>query len=333
MKIELSEYMAQKGVMRNWAERVVARKTDRNIELSEEELEISEAVNEFSKNIAMSGVGDVALSQFLVKVIEPEITDVPSEIISRLFTEGDMAEFDDLGIVASAKNTLVARESAARTGNVDKSYIDFTRGTKMSKHLQLETEIKMSDLRRDGALSIAELTLFALDAFELAKFKIIMNHIDSLVQSGGAAYFECAGALTQEGVDGFAGYIEDYGNNGVMVGLTTTLRGIKNMPGYDKFMTEGMKEKLYSASIIDKYNGVDIVTFNAAKKLGDGSLVLPEKKIYGIADKIGMANMRGALRVLQTPDNNREVISLKFTGYEFVYAITDVEKICKLVIK
>lgn len=43
-------------------------------------------------------------------------------------------------------------------------------------------------------------------------------------------------------------------------------------------------------------------------------------------------DMRGDLRVLQTSDNNREVISLKFTGYEFVYVITHPERICKLAI-
>lgn len=325
-KIELSEYMAQKGTMRNWAEKVVAK-----MELSEEEKQISEAVNEFAKNIAISGLGSVELSQFLVKVIEPEIADTPSEILARLFNEGTMGEFDELGIVASPKNTLVARE-AAKGGNVKKSYIDFTRGTRGSKHLQIETEIRMSDLRRDGALTIAQLTIFAIEAFELAKFKAVFNHIDSLVQNGGNNFFECAGALTKEAMDNFAGYIEDNGTNGVMIGLSTTLRGIKNMQGYDKFLSESMKDKLYAGSILDMYNGVYIASFNASKKLGDGSLVLPEKTIYGISDKIGEMLMRGNLRVLQTPDNNREVISLKFTGYEFVYAITHIDKISKLII-
>lgn len=331
--MELSEYMGQKGVMRTWAENVVLHSKDKSIELSEEEKEISKAVNDFAANISVSGLGDAALSQFLVKVVDQEVAEVPSELIGRLFTEGSIGEFDDIGVVASPKNTLIARESAARTGNVKKSYIDFTRGTKFSKHLQIETELRMSDLRRDGALTIAQLTLFAIEAFELKKFNLVFNSIDSLITPGGENYFSCAGKLTQEGMDDFAGYIEDNGNNGVIVGLTTTLRQIKNMAGYDKFLSESMKDKLYNASILEKFNAVDILKFNAAKKLGDGSLVLPEKRLYGISDAIGAMYTRGALRVLQTPDNNREVISLKFTGYEFVYTITNPEKISKLIIE
>lgn len=333
MNIELSEYMKQKGVMRSWAENVVLHSKDKSIELSQEEQEISKAVDDFAGNISISGVGDPALSQFLVKIVEQEVADVPSELISKIFTEGSIGEFDDIGIVASPKNTLIARETAARTGNTKKSYIDFTRGTKFSKHLQIETEIRMSDLRRDGALTIAQLTLFAIEAFELKKFNLMFGSIDSLVTEGGENYFPCTGELTQEGMDAFAGYIEDNGNNGVMVGLSNVLRRIKNMSGYDKFLSETMKDKLYNASILEKFNSVDILSFNAAKKLGDGSLVLPERKIYGISDAIGSMETRGALRVLQTPDNNREVISLKFTGYEFVYTITNPEKISKLVIE
>lgn len=332
MNMELAQYMKQDKAMINWAEKVVARSKDKKIELSTEEVEISNEVNKFAREIADSGVANIALSQFLTKVLENEVYNAPSEILDAIFSQGEMGEFDDIGLVGSPKNTLIARESAPRTGNVDKSYVDFTRGTKQSKHLQLETEVKMSDLRRDGALTIAQITVFAMDAFENAKFKFIFNTVDNLIASGGGNYFEVAGKLTQEAMDNFAGYVEDYGNNGVIVGLTTTLRPIKSMVGYDSFMSEEMKNKLYSASILDQYNGINLGSIKVSQKMGDGSTLLPANKLYGLGGHIGFLNMKGALRVLQTVDNNREVIELKFTGFEFVYAITNPEKIAKLAI-
>lgn len=332
MHMELAEYMKQYRAMRTWAEKVVARSKDKSIELSEEEVNISAEVDKFAKEISMSGLGNVALSQFLTKVLEEEVYNAPSELLDIILDQGEIGEFDDIGLVGSPKNTLIARESAPRTGNVDKSFIDFTRGTKFSKHLQIETEIRMSDLRRDGALTIAQLTVFAIDAFENARFKFVFGSIDDLITSGGGNYFEAAGRLTKDAMDGFAGYVEDYGTNGVIVGLSTTLRPIKNMDGYDKFMSEEMKNKLYTASILNQYNGINLGSIKASQKMGDGTTLLPSNKLYGLADKIGFMNMKGALRVLQTPDNNREVIELKFTGYEFIYAFTNLEKIAKLAI-
>lgn len=328
MAIELSEYMAQQGTMRTWAEKVVAK-----IELSEEEKEISKAVNDFAKEVAVSGVGSVALSQFLIKVVEPEVYNEPSEILSMMFRESSVGEFDEIGILQSPKNTLIARESAARTGNVDRSYVDFTIGNRISKHLQIETEIRQSDLRRDGALTIAQLTLFAIDAFNNAKFNIVFNHIMSLIASGRENYFEVTGALTKDAMDKFAGYLEDYGTAPLMIGLSTMLRGIKDMSGYDKFMSEKMKDKLYAASILEMYNGVNIASIKASQKLGNGSPIFPDKLLLGVGGQIGEMVTRGQMRVLQTPDNQNETIALKFTGFEFIFAITNLEKIAKLVSK
>ncbi|MGL5646833.1 MAG: hypothetical protein ACRDDY_03195, partial [Clostridium sp.] len=299
------------------------------VELSEEQKEISKAVNEFAQSIYKTGTVNTELSQFLIKVIEPEVANAPSEILSMLFNEGEIGEFDEQGVYASPKNTLVARASAARTGNVDKSYIDFTRGNKFTEHLQIETEIKMSDLRRDGALTIAQLVVYAIDAFNNKKFNLIFDHVDGLIQ-GGDQLITSAGTLTQEAMDKFAGYLEDRGNAPVIVGLSTVLRGIKNMSGYENFMSENMKDKLYAASILEMYNGVNLASVKAGVKLGDGSSILPEGRLFGIADKIGDVSMKGELRALQTVDNNREVIELKFTGFEFTCVITDIEKLAEL---
>ena len=54
--------------------------------------------------------------------------------------------------------------------------------------------------------------------------------------------------------------------------------------------------------------------------------------MFGIAGKIGTICDRGELRVLETMDNNKEKVSLKFTGYEYGYKITNPEKVGKITI-
>ena len=59
---------------------------------------------------------------------------------------------------------------------------------------------------------------------------------------------------------------------------------------------------------------------SAAEKLGDGSLMIPDKRMFGIAGKIGTLDMKGSTRVYETPDNNDEKYHIKVTGFEFSYA-------------
>ena len=326
--IALSEAMKQRGRMYEWSEKVVKNKV-----LTEEDIAISEAVDAFAKKIGTTGVPEIALSQFLVKVIEPEVYNAPSELLDLMFTQDSIGEFDDIGIVKNPVNKLLAQESAPRTGNVDKSYIDFTRGTKESVHLQVETEIKMSDLRQNGVKTIALLTQYAIEALNNKKFYHIFNTVDGLVTSPSPNGLETSGSLTMNIMDDFSGYLTDNGINPIMIGLSSDLRGIKHMQGFENFLSDNMKSALNMNSVMSLYNGVKIASVKAGQKLADGKTLLPQKKIFGFCDKIGQMYMRGGLRVLQTPDNNREVISLKFTGFEFVYVITDLDKMAKLTIK
>lgn len=327
-KIELSaEVLSQKGVMREWATNVVNRKS-----LTDEQVAISEAVNDFAKNIYKTGIVTQELSQFIMTVLEPELEETPSELLSALFEEGNIQEFDEEGVYTSPKNTLMVRLSAARTGNVDKSYLDFTKGTKFSRHLQIETELPMSDLRRDGAMAIATYTLYALEAFENAKFRMIFAHIDSLI-AGGDQLFTCAGTLTQEAMDAFAGYLEDRGGeNSAITGLTTTLRGIRKMNGYHDWNSEEMKNSYYSkGSILPKFNGVNVAPVKPNMDNKDkNAQPLPEDSLYGIAGKIGKLSMKGELVVRPIYDEKREVIELKFSGYELSCVITKPENCAKV---
>lgn len=332
MNIELSEVMNEKGKMINWAKNVVNKK-----QLSEEEVAISEAVNKFAEDIANTGATDRALSEYLIRIVEEEVYNEPSELLDIMFNQGEIGEFDDYLSVGTYKNNLMAYESSIRGGSVDKSYVDFKKSEMKNIALQIETEIRYDDLRRNGALTIAQLTLYAVESMQNKKFKAIFEYINSLLTSSDPNVFDATGGLTVQAMDDFAGYVEDYttgvNDSSLIVGLTSTLRGVKNMANYDKYLSDNMKEELNMGSnILNYYGGVKLASIKTGKKLADGSPLLPEKTMYGFSGKIGKCDTRGELRVLQTPNNGKEVLGIKFTGYEFVFSVDYKEKISKLTI-
>lgn len=327
MAIELSNVIQEKGRLFDWADKVV-----RKVELSEEDKSISQAVDVWAKKIGNGEQSAYELSQFITKIVEPEVYNPDSEILSAMFTQGSMGEFDSVNVVESPKNNLLVHESAARSGNVDKSYIDFSRGQSFRTHLQLETEIRMSDLRQNGYKSIANLTNMAIESLNNKKFNSIFNNIDTIITVPSAQGFQVTGGLNMAVMDEATGYLVDRGTNPILLGLSTDLRGINRMDGYETFYSENMKNALNMNSTLALYNGVKLGSVNASHLLADGSTLLPKKKLFGIADTIGEMTTIGSLRTLQTPDNSREVIGLKFTGFEFMYTIIRPEKICKVVI-
>lgn len=330
MNVELSQYIKEKGTMVEWASNVVAKK-----DLTPEQIEISEAVNKFALDIANSGLGSVELSAYLQRVVEEEIYNEPSELLDTMFNQGSIGEFDDYGSVGTYKNNLLAHEVSERGGSVDKSYVDFSRSTLVHTNLQVETELRYDELRRNGALTIAQLTLWAIEAMQNKKFQSIFSHVGTLLTSGDNV-FDATGGLTVQLMDDFAGYVTDNSSTGqqLITGLSTDLRDIKNMPGYTDFLSENMKSQLnMGTGILSVYNSVPLASISAGKKLANGETLIPAKTIFGFADKIGQCDMRGQLRVLQTPNNAKEIIELKFTGYEFIYAIDHIEKIAKIVVK
>lgn len=334
MNIELSNYVTEKGKMVEWAEAVVKAKGGKN-ELTPEQITISESVNKFALEIANSGIGNIALSEYLQRVIQEEIYNEPSELLDTMFNQGSIGEFDDYGSVGAWKNYMLAHEVSERGGSVDKSYVDFNRFHMVHTNLQIESELRYDELRRNGALTIAQLTIDAIEALQNKKFQSIFTNINALLVSG-ANVFDATGGLTVQLMDDFAGYVTDHSATGqqLITGLSTDLRDIKNMPGYDAFLSNEMKSALnMGTGVLTTYAGVPLAQVSAGKLLADKSTLIPAKTIYGFADKIGQCDMRGQLRVLQTPNNAKELIELKFTGFEFIYAIDKIEKIAKIVVK
>lgn len=331
MAIELANVMKEEDRMYNWVNKVVYKPN----EMSDEDKEISQAVDEWAKemgNYGESSENNKSIANFITKVIEPEIHNYDeSLILQRLFDEQDIGEFDDVDLMYAPKNTLVAYDSS-KAANVDKSYIDFSRGTTFKNHLQVETEIRYADLRRNGYRSIARISNYAVEALSNKRFVTVFDAITNMLTGLSDQSFSATGSVDIGAMENAAGYVFDRGDTPILIGLSTQMRKISTMDGYQAYLSDDMKNALNMKSSLGKFEGVDLVSVNASSKTGDGHTLLPTNRIFGIADKIGGFSMIGDMRTYITADNNYEKFNLKFTGYEFMFNIIKPDKICQIII-
>ena len=324
---EIASLMNEKSRMFDWAQKIEAK-----MNLSAEDKEISQVVDAWAKKIGDTGSdSNNEISQYIIKTVSPEVYDVPDTLLDAMFDRGSIGEFDDEKINTTAKNTLVTYD-AAKGGNVNKSYIDITPTTFTWKHKQVETEISYTDLRRNGFKTVANLTVFAKEALQNKMFFDIFNAVDTVL-AGGDQLINVAGTVpTVAAMDELALYIIDRGENPFTVSLSKYAQAIAKMSGYATFMSENMKEEYNRYGLTKFYGGCLIGSISGAKKTGDDLQLLPDKRVFGIAGKIGYLDMKGDLRVYETPDNNKEKMNLKITGFEFGYSIHRPEKMAKIVL-
>lgn len=329
-KIEIAELMEKNGTMYDWAEKV-----NRGASLTAEEKEISQVVDAWAKEIGTKGKdNDNEIAEFIIKTITDPVYNKPDALIEKMFEMDSIGEFDDYVINKTPKNTLVAYESA-KGGNVYKSYIDTSALTPTWKHAQVETEISYTQLRRGGFKSIANMAVFAKEALDNKKIKDVFSALDTAI-AGGEQVFEVTGgesALTKTVLDKLSLYVLDHladGDTGIMFGLNKYAQAIANMSGYTSYMSSTMKDDYNRYGLVKEYGGCLIGGFSGARKAADGELLIPDRRIFGISGIIGTLCDRGELRVYETLDNNKERVSLKFTGYEYGIKITNPENVAKI---
>ena len=329
-KIEIAELMEKNGTMYDWAEKV-----NRGVSLTAEEQEISQVVDAWAKEIGTKGKdNDNEIAEFIIKTITDPVYNKPDALIEKMFEMDSIGEFDDYVINKTPKNTLVAYESA-KGGNVYKSYIDTSALTPTWKHAQVETEISYTQLRRGGFKSIANMAVFAKEALDNKKIKDVFSALDTAI-AGGEQVFAVTGgesALTKTILDKLSLYVLDHladGDTGIMFGLNKYAQAIANMSGYTSYMSSTMKDDYNRYGLVKEYGGCLIGGFSGARKAADGELLIPDRRIFGISGIIGTLCDRGELRVYETLDNNKERVSLKFTGYEYGIKITNPENVAKI---
>ena len=329
---EFAEAMKQTGRMIEWAQKVNNSLVDPSIKFSKEDDYITSEMDTFAKNIVDGVLPIKELSAYLQKVIQPEVYNAPMDILNMFFAEqASIGEFDDWKIDKAPKNTLQAYE-AAKNGNVKKSYIDFTKIAPVNTHIQVETEIKMSDLRKGGFKTIAKLTQFAIDELRNKMFFSMFDTIDATV-TGADQIASVATAPDKTTMDKMAKYIRSQVVKGVPITLSNSDRAyeIAEVPGAT-LLSDNMRDSINSNGTLALYRSLKIMEIPASMETGNGEKLINADRIYGIAGVIGERALKGSLRVLASEDIHNEVIELKFTGFEFTYAITYPEKVFKLVI-
>lgn len=326
LKTEIAEIMSKDNLAYQ-----VAEKVNYNLKLDAEEKEVFEVCDAWARDIGKTGNdANHEIAAFVTKTINEEIYNAPDELLDAMFERGSVGEFDDYEVFKTPKNTLVAYE-AAKGGTVDRSWLDFGTLKPSTKNRQVETDISYADLRRNGFKSVATLTTFAEEALKNAMFADIFGQIDAAI-AGGEQLIAVTGANpTQEAVDKLALYLTDRDANGAMiVALNKYCKAIGRMTGYDQYMSESMKDNFNRYGLVDFFGGVKVAGISGAKKTGTGNLLIPDKRIFGVAGKIGTLDMKGEVHTYEDMNNQNETVHLMIKDFTYSYCITDIDKVAKI---
>ena len=120
-QIEIAELVKDTSVCE------IATKTVKKLNMTDNEKVVAEQLDEWARKIGETGHDpDHEIAAFITRTINDEFYDAPNELLDSMFERGSIGEFDDYeAVIQPVKNTLIAHE-AARGGNVEKSYLDFT---------------------------------------------------------------------------------------------------------------------------------------------------------------------------------------------------------------
>lgn len=302
--------------LNKWAKKVYAREN-----LNEDEQVISEYVEELVNKLdrVASASAKEEIASIIIQVVEPEVFDVPNAMLEQVLEVVSIGEFDKVKVNGSPKNTLVAYESAPRTGNVNKSYIDYAQGTIKETHLQIETELKMANLRREGAFGVAYLASMALQEFNRAKFRTILQWIEATVAGGSNIIDIAGGEIVADEVKAFTKYLKDnnFGaNRPVIFANSSTADDLADVTP-DKWLSNELKNEFNSNGYLGTVRGCQLAQIPAGMKDGRGQQLIANDVAYGFADKVGFMYTAGAMRTLQSENINDETIHFKFTGVQF----------------
>jgi hypothetical protein len=311
-----------------------ATKVNNKFELSSEDKEITEVMDAFARELGKTGKNsdnNTVIAEYIKQVIEPEVYNPNESILSDMFNIGSIGEFDEKAYTGLPKNTIKVFD-AVRGGNVQKSFVDPGVFTPVSFALQAETEIDYSDLRRNGFKSIARMTQLAEEALNNEKFYRIFQGVDNALGAlTGDQDIDSGSALTLANMDTFTTYLNDMAEgNPFMIGLSKITNPIRRMDGFESFLSEEMKNEFNRLGKVGLYSGVRVEDVPTARKTANGKFLIPEKRIFGIAGKIGDMDMKGELRYYETPDHDAEKIRLKFTGFDVTYVIYYLQKMARI---
>jgi hypothetical protein len=325
---EISEIMSKPGRVVDWASKVKY-----NTALDGEGKEISAVMDQWARGLGDNGDKDHELAALINKSITPDTVAAPTALIDAMFDQNAIGEFDDKYDTQVPENTIKVYD-AAKGGTVDRSFIEHKVLKPTYVHLQAETDIRMADMRRGGYKTVSNIVTYVQEAMELTKYAKIMNIVDNAVVSGAANYFAESTALpTEANMDKMVAYLMDM-SDGDLAQIFGFNKYILAIGGYDKaqkFASDAVKNQFCANGILATYGGAVLTGVTGTRKLANGSLLLPDKKVFAAAGKVGEVVTRGNTRTLEADDINNETIHIKVTGYEFGVMLTRPNHLAKIV--
>lgn len=314
----------------------LACKTTRNLVLTREEQDARDALDAYFKKVGKEGHDPQhEIAAFVTKVVNEEVYNYPDELIDMLFDRDSIGAYDDYEAVKlPPKNTLVAHE-AAFGGNVERSYLDINALQPRFVNYQLETDLSFADIERGGWKTVALLTEYAVAALKNKLFQVIFDVVDSAIVAGAENYIFVTSTLpTEVAMQQAALYIQDRadGSEGAFIARSKYVQAISLFP---TFVSQEMMNEVHRTGRLGMYQGVSLYPISSAKKLGDGSGLIMDNRIFGIAGKIGTLTMKGDIKTYQTEDVNKEVVHLLFKNFTFGYAFNKdtLENVVKVVLQ
>ena len=130
----------------------------------------------------------------------------------------------------------------------------------------------------------------------------------------------------------FSLYLNDIDPNGVAVCLNKYAQAIGRMSGYSSYMSDAMKEDFNRYGLTKFFDGIRVAGLSAAKKVNGTQLMIPDKRIFGVAGKIGTLDMKGEVHVYEDFDNQNDLLKVAVKDFTYGYAITDITKAAKIVL-
>lgn len=329
MNTEISAIMDQSGRVLDWANAVKYSPA----ELSAEDKEISAVTDAWVKELGKTGYDkDHELSALITKTFTPETVSAPSELIDMLFDTDSIGEFDDYRVTVDPKNTIEVYD-AITGGNVPRSFIDHKVLKPTFCSLQAETSLKLEDIRRGGYKSVANMITNINEAFELARVTRILDILDKALAGGENVFTETGATPTEEICRKLATYLMDVSNGETpaIFGQNKYIVGMTGLQSAQYGFSDAVKNQYNKVGKLDMYAGCRLFGLSGVKKLANGDFIIPDKRMFAAAGKIGKVITRGETRTYQETDINNEQIHIKVGGYSFGTVVTDISKAAKVV--
>lgn len=329
MNTEFSSILNQDNRILQWATTMHYNKSN----MTEEDKNISAVVDAWAKEIGRTGHDqNHELSALVNRALEKEAVVTNGELLERAFDLDAIGEFDDWR-ATYGKNGIQAFE-ARPGGNVNRTFVDFAALAPEYTNLQVETDISFTRLRRLGAGAVAELLVYINDALEAKKVSKVMEKIAAGLVNGDNVINETGALPTDTNMQKLELYLLDTAEDGdvpTAFALNKYIQAITRLEGVTTFLTDRVRDMYNTTGRVQYYGGVELLGYSGQRKMADGSFAVPDKTIIGFAGKVGSCITRGETRVFEESDINSEKVHLKVGGYQFGVAITNPEKVAKIV--